>query len=71
MCNHHYKLFPILFIVFNDDFTIEIMIVLYCVYINTTSKHCNISLHFIFLYSIVLCIYTHGNLEYTCGCGFD
>jgi len=29
LCNHHYQLFPILFIVFNDDFIIEIMIVLY------------------------------------------
>ena len=49
--NHHYKLFPILFIVFNDDFIIEIMIVLYCVYINTTyaiPKHCNIFPFYLF-----------------------
>jgi len=37
VCSHHYQLLSILFIVFNDDFIIEIMIVLYCVYINTTS----------------------------------
>ena len=42
MCNHHCQLFPILFVVFNDGFIIEIMIVLYCVYINTTIYNTNI-----------------------------
>ena len=40
ICNHHYQLFLILFIVFNDDFIIfiiEIMIVLCCIYVNTLS----------------------------------
>jgi len=37
VCSHHYQLFLVLFIVFNDGFIIEIMIILYCVYINTTS----------------------------------
>ena len=47
----HYQLFPILFIVFNDGFIIEIMIVLYCVYIKQHLQYKNtvIFFHFIFL----------------------
>jgi len=33
MYNHHYQLLPILFIVFNDDFITEIMIVLCIMFI--------------------------------------